>query len=184
MWVITQAAFWAALFPDRFYLELQRAGRPEDELQVTAAVQLAGPAISVSCAACNHSILANCTNTKNFLDRRGLTVVDEAGNAILMPPDNALGRISSGAAYVLISPMAEGGGGYSSAGSLLASSVPAGTNGEDRNANNQGIPAAGYFHDSRIISGSGAGAAHFDDLLSHPSVMQLLMKAQLAPRSQ
>ena len=31
----------AGLFPHRFYLELQRAGRPEDELQVTAAVQLA-----------------------------------------------------------------------------------------------------------------------------------------------
>jgi DNA polymerase-3 subunit alpha len=31
----------AALFPHRFYLELQRAGRPEDEPHVTAAVQLA-----------------------------------------------------------------------------------------------------------------------------------------------
>ncbi|MDA8520613.1 DNA polymerase III subunit alpha [Acidovorax sp. NCPPB 4044] len=31
----------ANLFPHRFYLELQRAGRPEDESQVVAAVQLA-----------------------------------------------------------------------------------------------------------------------------------------------
>ena len=31
----------AGVFTHRFYLELQRAGRPEDELQVTAAVQLA-----------------------------------------------------------------------------------------------------------------------------------------------
>ena len=31
----------AGLFTHRFYLELQRAGRPEDELQVSAAVQLA-----------------------------------------------------------------------------------------------------------------------------------------------
>ncbi|SFD63376.1 DNA polymerase III subunit alpha [Paracidovorax konjaci] len=31
----------AKLFPHRFYLELQRAGRPEDESQVVAAVQLA-----------------------------------------------------------------------------------------------------------------------------------------------
>ena len=31
----------AALFPDRFYVELQRAGRPEDEPHVVAAVQLA-----------------------------------------------------------------------------------------------------------------------------------------------
>src|SRR6478735_5887051 len=31
----------AGLFPHRFYLELQRAGRPEDEVHVAAAVQLA-----------------------------------------------------------------------------------------------------------------------------------------------
>ena len=31
----------AGIFPHRFYLELQRAGRSEDEVQVTAAVQLA-----------------------------------------------------------------------------------------------------------------------------------------------
>jgi DNA polymerase-3 subunit alpha len=31
----------AGLFPQRFYLELQRAGRPEDEFQVAGAVQLA-----------------------------------------------------------------------------------------------------------------------------------------------
>ncbi|WBY01566.1 DNA polymerase III subunit alpha [Ramlibacter tataouinensis] len=31
----------ASIFPHRFYLELQRAGRPEDEAQVAAAVQLA-----------------------------------------------------------------------------------------------------------------------------------------------
>ncbi len=31
----------AGIFPHRFYLELQRAGRPEDESQVVAAVQLA-----------------------------------------------------------------------------------------------------------------------------------------------
>jgi DNA polymerase-3 subunit alpha len=31
----------AAIFPHRFYLELQRAGRPDDEVQVAAAVQLA-----------------------------------------------------------------------------------------------------------------------------------------------
>ena len=31
----------ARIFPDRFYLELQRAGRPEDEAHVIAAVQLA-----------------------------------------------------------------------------------------------------------------------------------------------
>ena len=35
------ATHFAALFPQRFYLELQRAGRPDDERHVAAAVQLA-----------------------------------------------------------------------------------------------------------------------------------------------
>lgn len=36
------AADWAARFPDAFYLEIQRAGRPDDERHVQAAVALAG----------------------------------------------------------------------------------------------------------------------------------------------
>ena len=36
-----QAAFWAALFPDRFYLELQRVGKPDEERYIAAALDLA-----------------------------------------------------------------------------------------------------------------------------------------------
>jgi DNA polymerase III subunit alpha len=34
--------FWLALFPDRFYIELQRIGRAEDESYIAAAVAIAG----------------------------------------------------------------------------------------------------------------------------------------------
>ncbi len=34
--------FWLALFPDRFYIELQRVGRPDDEPYIAAAVAIAG----------------------------------------------------------------------------------------------------------------------------------------------
>ena len=34
--------FWLELFPDRFYVELQRIGRPEDESYIAAAVAIAG----------------------------------------------------------------------------------------------------------------------------------------------
>ena len=34
--------YWLKLFPDRFYVELQRLGRPEDESYLAAAVALAG----------------------------------------------------------------------------------------------------------------------------------------------
>lgn len=145
----------------------------------TAALAAAGASTPVACSpACNHSILSSCTSGTNFVLGRGLLVVDEAGNSIMAP------ATGTGAAYVVISPMAEGGGGYTASGTLQNPSIPAGTNGENRNANGQAIPAGGFFHDSRIVSGSGAGAAHFDDILSHPSVMQLLTRAQLAPRSQ
>jgi len=36
-----QAEFWAALFPDRFYLELQRVGKPDEERYIAAALDLA-----------------------------------------------------------------------------------------------------------------------------------------------
>src|SRR5262249_49495475 len=36
------ARAWAALFPGRFYIELQRAGAPQTEAYVDAAVRLAG----------------------------------------------------------------------------------------------------------------------------------------------
>ncbi|MEI6707628.1 MAG: DNA polymerase III subunit alpha [Methylococcales bacterium] len=36
-----QAAFWAALFPDSFYLELQRVGKTDEERYIAAALDLA-----------------------------------------------------------------------------------------------------------------------------------------------
>jgi DNA polymerase-3 subunit alpha len=36
-----QAAFWAGLFPDSFYLELQRVGKPDEERYIAAALELA-----------------------------------------------------------------------------------------------------------------------------------------------
>lgn len=145
----------------------------------TTSRTLPGATTPAGCApGCLHTQPNTCTGTLSFLLNRGLSVVDEAGNVLAGP---ALG---TGAAYIIASPMAEGGGGYSSSGVLLTSSIAAGTNGEDRNMNGQAIPIAGFFHDSRIMPGGGAGAAHFDDHLIHPTVMQILTKAQLAPRSQ
>ncbi len=37
----TLAAYWQKLFPDRFYLELQRIGRPQEEAYLVRAVELA-----------------------------------------------------------------------------------------------------------------------------------------------
>lgn len=58
-----------------------------------------------------------------------------------------------------------------------------GGNGEIRNVNNQAVPAAGLFYDTAIRTGSDAGADHFDDLMSFPSIAELLSKTGLEART-
>lgn len=134
---------------------------------------------------CDRSSATNrvttCTSPINIVSGRGLRVIDEGGNAINDPTAAS----PTGAAYVLISHMAEGGGGFTSSGTISAPTIAAGTN-EAFNANGQAVhvPAASYFHSNQVSTGAGAGANHFDDILSHPSVSQLMARAQLAPRSQ
>lgn len=132
-------------------------------------------ASSYSCvASCDHSAasLSACTSSASMFLNRGLRVVDQSGT--LNDP-----ATSTGAAYVFIVPMAEGGGGYSAQGTLLNGSIAAGT-GEARNKNGQGIPAIGYFHSSQIVGLESTD--HFDDLLSHPTMAMIVTKAGLLPR--
>lgn len=150
------------------------------------AAATTNPSNARSCSTvCDRTSAANrtatCTSPINILSGRGLRVIDEGGNSINDPSAAS----PTGAAYVLISPMAEGGGGYTSTGTIAAATVAAGTN-EAFNSNGQAVlaPPAAYFHSNQVATGAGAGANHFDDLLSHPSVSQLMAKAQLAPRSQ
>lgn len=134
------------------------------------------------------AITTTCpTSPKGFVQHRGLAVLDEAGTAINHPGNG------TGAAYILVSHGSIGGGGYTSAGNLVIGVPPAGTN-EDQNRNNRPIwlppaptpptqPALtnSYFHGSQLIEDT-AGTTHFDDLLSHPTIMSLLLQAQLGPR--
>ena len=79
---------------------------------------------------------------------------------------------------MLISHGENRGGGYDSIGTLQAG-TPANGALEAPNANNQALPAAfidAPFHDSD-------GAARFDDIVSRPTLMTLLVKAGLAPRA-
>jgi len=56
-------SFWQKLFPQRYYLELQRTGRPEEETYLHAAVQLA----------LTHQIPVVATNDVRFLARADFT---------------------------------------------------------------------------------------------------------------
>jgi len=127
---------------------------------------------------CDHTTanLGGCTSSASMYQNRGLRVFDQAGTAINNP------TLSTGAAYVVVVHMAEGGGGYSEQGALLIGNIAAGTNGEVWNVNGQAIRtgANGYFHSSQIVGID--GAAHFDDFLSHPSMAMIVTKAGLTPR--
>jgi len=153
----------------------------------TGTAPLLAPALAPSAVSCLATCVApvppakldpsTCNSPAVFLANRGLLVVNELGVALANP------AVGTGAAYALISHGPEGGGAYVSNGILNANSVAAGGNGEIRNLNNQGIPGAGYFDSASVQTGADAGAAHFDDLLSHPRIADILAKTGLGARS-
>lgn len=148
----------------------------------TAGVVLSG-GVYICDTACTAANLALCTSGRNFViglplaTGRGLLVVDEAGTSVNDPANG------TGAAYILISHGAAGGGGYNSSGVLTSSSIAPGTN-ESLNLNNNPIrlPPAGYYHGSQQVDAE--NTTHFDDLVSHPTIMSVLTKAQTGPRQQ
>ena len=89
---------------------------------------------------------------------------------------------------MLISHGPEGGGAYSSDGTLISSTVSPGTM-EAKNFANiayappSALPAApAWFLVDDVINGT-ASTAHFDDIVSRPGILALVTKAQLGPRS-
>ena len=137
---------------------------------------------------CTIADLATCTQPSNFLLNRGVAVQDGAGNYILeplaAPYANPLVRAPTGAAYVLISHGENGGGAYSSSGTPQAGS-PANSANEILNQNNaayrsyNAVPPAFYVDATQNDS---TGTNHFDDILSRPTLMSVITRAQLGPR--
>jgi hypothetical protein len=143
-----------------------------------AAVTVGGQSVETCAAGCTLATLANCTSPANFVTGRGLSVrSDVAPLGIPLMDPAAL----TGAAYVLISHGENRGGGYDSIGTLQAG-TPANGALEAPNANNQALPVLpSAFIDAPLNDGD--GAARFDDIVSRPTLMTLLVKAGLAPRA-
>ena len=143
-----------------------------------AAVTVGGQSVETCAAGCTLATLANCTSPANFVTGRGLSVrSDVAPLGILLMDPAAL----TGAAYVLISHGENRGGGYDSIGTLQAG-TPANGALEAPNANNQALPVLpAAFIDASFNDSD--GAARFDDIVSRPTLMTLLVKAGLAPRA-
>jgi prepilin-type N-terminal cleavage/methylation domain-containing protein len=132
-------------------------------------------AATATCATgCSSSNLGACTPPQSYLLNKGLAIRNVSGTVIMDPA----AAPATGAAYVLISAGASGGGGYLNTGVLGAAVTTEGTE-EQKNYANGGVAA--YYVDDSISEV--AGATHFDDLVSRPSVLTLINKAALGPRS-
>jgi prepilin-type N-terminal cleavage/methylation domain-containing protein len=123
---------------------------------------------------CAASAAASCTTPANYMTGAGRGLqVQSVGGAVVMNP-----LAGTGAAYIVISAGDNFGGAYSPGGTILGVTSPPMGNGENINANNQALQAA-YIDDNLIDA---ATALHFDDIVSRPSILTVLTKAQLGPR--
>jgi len=138
----------------------------------------AGTAAIVATAVCNtactSTTLASCTPPQAFLLSKGLQVQNIAGTVLLNPA----GSPATGAAYVLISHGESGGGAYLNSGALATSTT---TDGTEEQKNYANLALGGYYVDDGISDVP--GATHFDDMLSHPTILTVINKAALGPRS-
>jgi prepilin-type N-terminal cleavage/methylation domain-containing protein len=126
---------------------------------------------------CSSATLPNCTLPSTFLNLKGLTVRNLAGVAVMDPTTAP----STGAGYVLISHGESGGGAYLNSGSLQVSTVGDGTEELKNYASLPYTPAVTYYVDN--ATNDTADVNHFDDVVSRPSVMTVISRAALGPRS-
>lgn len=134
-------------------------------------------------SACVNTDLSTCTSPQNFLFRKGLNVQDSTNN-LLMNREQF-----GGAAYVLISHGQNTHGGYSRDG-VYRSGVTGGVIGDLEAVNINGADAAqtivatpGTAFRDGGYSDTNAVATYFDDLVIRPSLIAVIQKAQLGPRS-
>lgn len=130
---------------------------------------LVGGFCNTACTAA--TIATACTAPLTYLAGKGLPIQNVAGTVVMTPP-------STGAAYVLISHGESGGGAYLNTGTLSTTTTTDGTE-EQKNYANLAVQAY-YVDDSTTDVG---GAAHFDDIVSRPTVLTLASRAGLGPRT-
>jgi hypothetical protein len=130
--------------------------------------------------ACASAALGSCTPPGTFLTAKGLQVKNVAGT-VIMEPSPAAGTPPTGAAYVVISAGSSGGGAYTPSGKASPSTTVDGTQEAKNYANVAYTAGVTYYVDDSISDG--AGATHFDDIVSRPALLTVINKAGLGPRS-
>ena len=122
-------------------------------------------------AGCTNATLPACTSPTSYLTPKGISVRNVVGSTLMAPP-------TTGAAYVLVSHGESGGGAYLNSGTLATSTT---TDGLEEAKNYANLAMQAYYVDDS--TSDVAGANHFDDLVSRPSVLAVIAKAGLGPRS-
>lgn len=130
-------------------------------------------------ATCNSTNIISCTTPLNFLTgapgtNKGLLVRSISGARLMDPA----APNPTGAAYILISHGESGGGALLNTGVMATSTTVDGTEEQKNYAN---LPLGVYYVDDSVSDI--AGGSHFDDMLSHPTILTVINKAALGPRS-
>jgi prepilin-type N-terminal cleavage/methylation domain-containing protein len=125
-------------------------------------------------AGCTAATMATaCTPPALYVVNQGFPIQDIAGNLLQNPV------MSTGAAYVIISHGPTNGGSYGDSGAFLAATID-GTQ-EQNNNNNVALAVAAYFVRDNVVETAGVG--HFDDIISSPTLMVVVNRAQTGPRT-
>jgi prepilin-type N-terminal cleavage/methylation domain-containing protein len=159
----------------------------------------AGGACRTPASACTGS--AGCTAPAAFLAGKGLDVWDGQNGAAGWAARQNNSSAGSGAAWVIISHGPTGAGAYGGSGILQPGSVVLGKDLEEQNVNAQALakPAtqANTYRDAPLNDNDLLVAQppppapqnpartqlHFDDYLSHPTLISVLNRANLGPRA-
>jgi len=132
-------------------------------------------------AACTSTTLTSCTEPGVFMIGKGLTVKNVSG-VVLMNPNPGVNVVNTGAAYVLISHGESGGGGYLNTGVLGSSTLTDGTEELKNYASGSYVSAAVTYYVDDTTNDT-PGASHFDDVVLRPSLMNVISRAGLGPRT-
>lgn len=130
--------------------------------------------------ACTSATLTTaCTAPADFLFGKGLNIENGAGT-VLMNKDAAHPAVPQGAAFVVLSHGPSAGGGYTTSGQLRTTT--SGTDGTREQFNYANLSLRTSYTDESFAEV--AGTDHFDDFVIRPSILSVISRAGLQPRSQ
>jgi hypothetical protein len=140
-------------------------------------------AVAGACTPSPPCTMAACTSPQNFLVNKGLDVWDTVTTYANRTNNRSLG---TGAAYVTISHGPNMVGAYNAAGNYQTVGGVEGTNEKpNQNKTALALPATQVtaYVDAPLNDIQTPPANHFDDYLSHPTVLAVLNAANLGPRA-